>query len=381
MDLITTNSEPAPDTPRRWQVTHEDGIRVHWRPIEYANAMPNWPRIRAFFRFAAHAARRAVGLKADVVFASSTPLTVALPGVFAAWRQRVPMVFEVRDSWPELPIVLGALRSPPMIAAALALERFAYRNATRIVALSPGMKERVVSRGTPPEHVTVIPNGCDLDMFPAPQSAGEEFRKSLPWLGHRPLVLYGGALGLVNGLDYYVHLANAVWKLDPEIRFLLLGQGKERDRLRGIAAELGILEKNLFFIDPLIKNQMPAAFAASTIACSLVVNVPNLINNSANKFFDTLAAGRPIAINHAGWLAKIIEDHDCGLVFPPVDTEVAARQLVRAIRDEAWLRRAGQNARAVAEKLFDRDRLAGQLCDVLTEAVAVGPIRPLPKLW
>lgn len=369
VDLVTSDNEPIPGAPRTWRVTEEEGIRVHWFPLPYSNTMSYRQRITSFVRFAWKSARRAAGIPADVVFATSTPLTIAIPGVYAARRQRIPMVFEVRDLWPDMPIAMGALKSRTAIAAARALERFAYRKARHIVALSPEMKQGVVHAGVRDDKVTVIPNGSDLDLFPADDSAGRAFRESLGWLGERPLVLYAGAIARLNGLDYLVELARETRQLDPEVRFLLVGGGHDVARLREVAARVGVLDANLFFHDAVPKERMPAALAASTIATSTVVDVPGVSANSANKFFDALAAGRPIAINHVGWLADVIEENDCGLVFPPHDIPAAARQLVKSIRDAAWLREAGQRARGVAERQFDRDVLALQLHDVLRNAV------------
>src|SRR5690606_7968658 len=133
------------------------------------------------------------------VFASSTPLTIALPGVYAARPRRVPMVFEVRDLWPQVPIAMGALRNPLARCVARALERFAYRNATRVVALSPGMAEGVVSTGYPAEHVVTIPNSADLELFRPDESRARSFRQRHPELGSGKIVLYAGTLGLANG--------------------------------------------------------------------------------------------------------------------------------------------------------------------------------------
>ena len=130
-----------------WFETYEAGIKVHWLPVPYSNRMGFGERIRAFFQFALRGAQRAAALDADIVFATSTPLTIALPAVYAARRRKVPMVFEVRDLWPEMPIAMGALQSPLQIRAARALESWAYRNAAAVVALSRGMKQGVVDTG------------------------------------------------------------------------------------------------------------------------------------------------------------------------------------------------------------------------------------------
>ena len=101
-----------------WSLTEEAGIHVHWLPVPYSNNMTYRARVKAFISFARYAGLRAVPLRPDVVFATSTPLTIALPAAYAAKRLRIPLVFEVRDLWPEMPIAVGALRNPLAIWAA-----------------------------------------------------------------------------------------------------------------------------------------------------------------------------------------------------------------------------------------------------------------------
>ncbi|NLD43025.1 MAG: glycosyltransferase family 4 protein, partial [Chloroflexi bacterium] len=196
--MVTSIRQPARNQ-RGWQESSAAGIHVHAIPVPYGNAMPYRQRIAAFLRFAYHAARRAAHLRPDVVFATSTPLTIALPGAYAAWRCRVPMVFEVRDLWPEVPIALGAIGGALPVWAAHRLERFAYRNAARVVALSPTMREGVARTGYPADRIHVIPNSSDLDRFTVDESVGLQWRRQHRWLGDRPLVLYAGTFGMVNG--------------------------------------------------------------------------------------------------------------------------------------------------------------------------------------
>lgn len=356
-------------TGRAWRETNEAGIHVHWYPVPYSNHMSYGARLRSFFRFAWHAARRAGSLAGDVVFASSTPLTIVLPAVRAARQQSIPMVFEVRDLWPETPIAVGALNHPLLIAAARRLERFAYRNAAEIIALSPDMKGGIAATGYPEDRITVIPNSSDLALFSAPQSEGQAYRRAREWLGDRPLVVYTGAMGAVNGVDYLVHLAAAVAVRDPEIRFLVIGSGREEAKVRQTAQDRGILDRN-FFLEPAIpKTEIPAVLSAADLATSTVIDRPGLWANSANKVFDALAASRPIAINHEGWLAEMIRETGCGLVLPPNDFERAADDLITALRDPAWVAMARSAARRVGRERFDRDVLARQLESVLLRVV------------
>lgn len=364
--MVTTDQRhPAG---RRWRESNEAGIIVHWAPVPYDNRMSFGQRIAAFARFAWMAARRAASLRGDVIFATSTPLTIAIPALVASTIRRVPYVFEVRDMWPDVPIALGAIRSPVSVVLARWLEKLAYRRAAHVVALAPGMRDDIVAKGIPPGKVSVIPNGCDLDVFGATTDA-RAVRDSNSWLGSRPLVLYAGAVGMANGVHYLVEVAREAKALDPEIRFALFGAGRDLDSVRDLAKRVGVLDVNFFMHEPVPKRQLAEWLAAADMLVALFTG-PRIVWKDAvqNKFFDALAAGKPIASNFDGWQSRIAADSDIGLTLDPKDPSSAARQLVHAVRDTQWLAGVPARARRLAEGEFNRDRLGAKLAGILEAA-------------
>ena len=361
-------------TARRGQrVTVEAGITVHWLPVAYANAMSYRRRLTAFARFAWRAALVSASLPQDLVFASSTPLTVAIPAAYAALRRRVPMVMEVRDLWPELPIAIGALRSPVTRWAAWRLEAWAYRRSARVIALSQGTADSIAER-FPEVPVTIIPNGCDLDLFAEADEAGRALRDADPWLGDRPLILYAGTIGWYNGVDYLVRMAAVLARTRPEVRIAILGAGGMTDSVRDLARDLGVLDRNLALLGPVPKNAVAAYFAACDLAVSTTVNLPHLGPHagasSANKVFDALAAGRPVAMNHGGSFADLLIGTGAGLALPPDDPDGAAAVVAALLDDETACAAARAAARALARDRFSRDRLFAEFERVLTAAGA-----------
>jgi glycosyltransferase involved in cell wall biosynthesis len=184
-------------------------------------------------------------------------------------------------------------------------------------------------------------------------------------LGSRPLVLYAGTFGVVNGIDYLVRVAARMWDLDPDVRFLLVGDGRTFDDVRRLGQQLGVLDKNLFMMTGVPKSRMPAILAATTISTSVFLPLTGMRDNSANKFFDALAAGRPVAINYDGWQAELVRSSGAGVVLDPLDADGAAEVLARVIRDDGWLARAGRASRLLADERFDRDRLFAEFESVL----------------
>lgn len=348
-----------------------DGVDLRVIDVAYSNQLTYVQRIKSFLVFAYKAGVEAARVDAvDLIFATSTPLTIALPAVWAKHRHRKPMVFEVRDLWPELPIALGALKNPVVKWVAVWLEKWAYRNSDHVIALSPGMKTGVVRAGCPPEKVTVVPNNCDVGAFRVDRSAGESFLNEHPYLKGSALVTYSGTLGVINGVGYLVDIAAKMLTLDPSVRFLIVGSGKEKDVVVERARAAGVLERNLWILPALYKKDMPRLLSASTLPVSLFINLPQMWHNSANKFFDALAAARPVMINYQGWQADIIRASRAGLVVPPDDAAAAADQLQRFLSDGAAVKAAGEAAARLADTEFNRDRLFEVFRKTLEEAAA-----------
>src|SRR5690554_860937 len=354
---------------KSWLSTDEAGINVHWYPVPYSNHMSFLQRIKAFFAFAFAARQKAASLQGDVVFATSTPLTIALPAVFTARKLKVPMVFEVRDLWPEMPIAMGALKNPLLQWAAKKLEQWAYKNSAAVVALSPGMKEGVVKTGYPASQVAVIPNSSDNLEFQHNPEAAQQFRAERPWLGSKPLIVYTGTFGKVNGVGYMVKLAKELNRLNSDVKVLLVGDGAEKEQVTLDAKAAGVFEKNLFIEPSIPKKDIPALLSAATMASALFIDLPEMRPNSANKFFDALASGTPVLLNYGGWMHELVAIRACGIAMWRQSIDAVAQELDSKMHDADWLSKAGQAARELAEQEFDRDVLANQLIATLDSVV------------
>lgn len=352
-----------------WHSHDLEGIHLEVLRVSYSNAMPFNQRIKAFVQFALGASWHVRKFGADVVFATSTPLTIIIPGLAARLWHRIPLVFEVRDLWPELPIAVGALRNPLLKWAAQALEWIAYHASAHVVALSPGMAAGVMRRGIPASRVTIIPNSCDVQLFDVPPETGGWVRERLGLRSGQPLIVYTGTFGLINGVGYLVKVAEAMRAIAPDVSFLLVGHGAEFDQVMAQAAQADVLNKTLWIWPPLPKAQVPALLAATTVATSLVIHLEPMWNNSANKFFDALAAGKPIAINYGGWQADLLGESGAGIVLPPDDPAKAAQILAEFVHDPVRLKNAAAAARYLAYKVFNRDLLYTRLEQVLLDVV------------
>lgn len=352
-----------------WFITNENGITVHWFPTRYSNSFSDFQRIFAFIKFLIAATRRCWSMSADVVFATSTPLTIAVPGYFISKRLSIPMVFEVRDLWPTLPIAIGSLNNTFLRWLAFKLERFAYFNSSQVVALSDGMKDGIIASGYNPKQIHVIPNSCDLDLFnmtdDGETSRHFRIKNNIPL--EAKLIVYCGTFGRINGVDYLVHLANSLSD-EADLYFLAIGEGAEFDNVLRLAEQEGVLNKNLLLLPSISKAEMPHVLSAADIATSLFIPLKEMEANSANKFFDALAAGLPVLLNYGGWQAKLLIKNKAGMQLDR-NVKVASDQIRRLLSDSSKIARWGANARYLGESEFSRDDLAFKLEKVLMEAI------------
>ncbi len=376
--IMVTSAGPSdsPSARGTGTVNHRriDGIEVvevQAGHLDYmrATSMGYVSRIRSFFQFA-FACSRAVRKLArpDIVFATSPPLTIGIPAMVASHYHKAPMVFEVRDLWPEAAIQMQALRNPAVIAVARRLERSIYRRSEHVIALSPGMRDGVTAAGVPPERVTVIPNASDLELF-SPDMSGADFRARLN-LNGQFVCTYFGAMGEANDLRPVVEAARLLGERGEKgIAFVLHGKGKRRDELESFCRSHNLT--NVIFSDPIPDKQAIARLAAASDACMTIYkNVPILYTCSPNKLFDTFAAGRPAIVNSPGWLKDLVEQNEAGLYVRPDDAEHLADRVVFLRDNPELVKTYGHNARRLAEESFDRNKLAARLLSVFEQVVS-----------
>jgi glycosyltransferase involved in cell wall biosynthesis len=274
------------------------------------------------------------------------------------------MVFEVRDLWPDVPIAVGVIKSPIVKYLAKLLERYTYKKSNVVIALSDGMRDGIVKAGCEENKVVVIPNFSNRELFNQGMT-GDNFRLKRGWPKETPLLVYTGAFGMINGISYLVDIAEQLLLLNSNARILLIGSGKEFDLVISRAKEKNVLDINLFIEDSIKKEQLPEVLSAANLASNIVINVPAVWNNSANKFFDALASGTPVLINGKGWQADLVNKTKSGIVTYGMSLEQSAKKIDDFLHDENLLEAASKNALNLSKECFDKNKLVKQVEQVL----------------
>lgn len=341
-----------------------DGFKVIEFDLAYSNNDNFILRTLSFLKFALRSIRIVLFSQYDLIFATSTPLTAGIPGVFARWSRGKTFIFEVRDLWPELPKAMGVISNPLILSLMSLLEWVSYRSAHRLIGLSPGICEGICQKGVDESKVQLVPNGCDLNIF-----GTESSRKCcIEGLSDNDfLAIFTGTHGPANGLDSVLDAAKILNKLKnkKKIKILLIGDGKRKSNLKKRAHDEKI--ENVIFMDPVPKAELACIMNRANIGMQILANVPAFyFGTSPNKFFDYLASGLPVLNNYPGWIAEIINDYECGYALSPDDPEAFARAIIDASQNSEKLVTMGQNSQRLAIEKFDRKKLSSDWVNWVT---------------
>ncbi|WP_339141595.1 glycosyltransferase family 4 protein [Pseudoalteromonas galatheae] len=342
-----------------------DGIDIIEFDLAYSNKDGFVKRASTFLKFALKSIGIALTHKYDVVFATTTPLTAGIPGMFARWLRFKPFVFEVRDLWPELPKEMGVIKNPIILSAMSVLEWCSYRSAHRCIGLSPGIVDGIKKRGIKASKIELVPNGCDLNIFANETNAWRPEGVAESDL----LAIFTGTHGMANGLDAGLDAAIELKKRNRnDIKLVFVGQGKLKEQLQ-LRAKVEQLD-NVIFHDPINKAKLAELMKGADIGMQLLANVPAFyFGTSPNKFFDYISAGLPVLNNYPGWLAGMIKEHNCGYAVEPENPKAFADALEHAADNRSHLPEKGARAQMLAKQEFNRYNLADKWVTWVTGAV------------
>jgi colanic acid biosynthesis glycosyl transferase WcaI len=324
-------------------------------------------RMLNYSSFCASAATTGLILsRPEVVIATSPQLLVALSGWWLARCKRVPFVFEVRDLWPESLAAVGMGNSNSLLHRILAkIAGFLYRRSDRIVVVTPAFEDYLVDHWrVPREKISVIENGVETKLF-APEFIGNTqttLRRELRAEG-KFVVSYIGTMGMAHGLETIIAVAAELQNTNPEIVFLMLGEGAEKERIAALARERGL--NNLRFVDQQPREKIPAYICASD-ACLVLLKKTELFKTVIpTKMLEFMSCARPVILGVDGQARAILEEAHAGLVIEPESPAALANAIRYLASNREVARQLGENGREHVLRKFSRHHTAEKYIHVL----------------
>ncbi|PYX98041.1 MAG: glycosyltransferase WbuB [Acidobacteria bacterium] len=324
-----------------------EGIRVH-RLWLYAAVGKGW---RRYLNYATFTLASLFGLikagKADCLFVESPPLSLSVPAFLYSRFRRVPFVFYVADLWPDAVCDnLGLNRDGLTLQFARALERWSYRKAEYVCAVTEGILADLQHRGVPQRKLLFLPNGVDPDLF-APMPPDERLRRELG-LQNKDIILYAGTHGYAHGVDRILQAAKILQERRPDCHFVFVGDGSAKPMLMHMAKELGI--SNVSFLNPVPPEQVGKLF--SIALCGLVSLNESSISEHTRpaKSLTAMSCGRPVVYIGSGEGSRLVKNAKAGLVLEEGDPNAVADAICRLAADPELAANLGPNGRKFVEE-------------------------------
>jgi glycosyltransferase involved in cell wall biosynthesis len=299
--------------------------------------------------------------KPDVLIASTPQFFCGLAGTVVQRLKRVPFVLEVRDLWPDSIEAVDAGAGGAVLGALRRVERFMYRAADRIVAVSPAFRAHIEGCGIPSPHIAVVPNGVSTPLF---HERPRERRHFAAW-ADRFIVAYIGTHGMAHALETALDAARLLGP-GAGVQFVFVGEGARKAELRRAAADL----PHVSFLDRQPREIVAEMLAETDAALVLLRRTPLFRTVIPSKMFEIMGAGVPMILGVEGEARRILTEAGAGLAIEP-GNPAALADAVRTLRNDAALRaRCGKSASSHVRENYDLDRLAENYLAVLQDTCA-----------
>ena len=297
-------------------------------------------RSASFLSFGASAALRGalLGFHPEVVIGTSPQLLCAGAARLIAKRFGARFVFEVRDLWPESLFAVGAAEPSSLLYRGLAsMANWLYKSADQIIAVTDSSRDEISSKGIPANKVAVVRNGVDVDAFSAEP----------PARSGRFTVSYIGAIGMAHALETALDAA-ALLRHEPEIRFVFVGGGAQREALQRKAREANL--ENVEFRGPRPWTEIPQILSESDACLVHLAKTPLFETVLPSKMFEAMAAGRPIILGVRGEAQRLLEEAGAGLAIEPESAEQLRDAVMTLYRDRELSQTLGRSGRLYAKQ-------------------------------
>ena len=333
-----------------------DGVRVirSWL-LPLPNRKP-YERILNYSSFCLSAASTGLFIsRPDVVIATSPQLLVGLSGWWLARTKRVRFIFEIRDLWPESLAAVGVGTEKSLLHRSLGrIAGFLYRRSDHLVVVTPATQELLVRRWhVPQSKISVIENGVETEIFNP--SDGDELRRELGVKG-KFVVCYAGTIGMAHALETVVEAASELEKSDPNIVFLLVGEGAEKERIMNLARSRAVT--NLRIVDQQPREKIPAYIAASDVALVQLRRSALFRTVVPTKMLESMSCARPTILGVDGQARQILEEAQAGIFVEPENATALANTVRRLAANPDLCDLFGRNGRRYVVERFTRRRTA-----------------------
>jgi colanic acid biosynthesis glycosyl transferase WcaI len=303
--------------------------------------------------------------KFNFIYASSPPLFVGGVAIFLRFIKRIPMIFEVRDLWPEAAIALGELRNPLAISLATKFEKLCYKKAIQVVTVTHGLYNRLKEYGVNEDKLLLITNGSNTDLYRFKGERRNLVREELG-LNNKFVVIYAGIFGLPYDFNNLFKTAISL-QSNNEIHFILIGDGPKKTDIVKTIESYNLPNITLLPEKPI--EDIPDYLSAADVALIPLRKLDIFKFTIPVKIFDAWACSRPVILCNEGEASALINNAEGGISIQPEDPD-KMREAILFLKDSPSSRQLmGENGLRYTKLHYSRAMLAQQLINHLEKLI------------
>lgn len=299
--------------------------------------------------------------KADVILCESPPLFLGMTAVCLKKGKRAKLAFNVSDLWPESAVKLGLVQNRFIIWFCTKLEEWIYRHSDFISGQTQGIVGDIGKR-FPAKPIFWLRNGVDPAELQG-RLTGMDWRARHGFGKEDVLFYFGGLLGYAQGLDCIIQAAALVRGL-PEAKFVIIGDGPEKERLLELKEALNV--ENVLFFDGVPKNQIADIIQSIDVGIIPLKRIDLFKGAIPSKIFEILCLKKPVLLGIEGEAKELfIEQANAGLAFVPEDAEDLAQKIRYVLKHRKQIAVLGENGSRFVVTHFNRNVIADEFYDFI----------------
>jgi glycosyltransferase involved in cell wall biosynthesis len=293
----------------------------------------------------------------DVCIATTPQFFSGVSGTFVKRLKRIPLVLEVRDLWPDAIEAVRINANQSFLNFLRRIEKYMYNASDNIVIVSPAYRDSLVRKGVPSEKIHVIPNGVSTAMFDRRPKDRHHFNGPMR---DKFLVAYFGTHGLAHGLETMIDAAETL-KHNPDVQFILVGEGASKDELIRYANGL----PNVLFVDRQSRETIAEMLNEIDLSLVMLRKADLFKKVIPSKMFEIMGTGKPIVLGVEGVAQQIVDEAHAGMAIEPQNTPALVEAITRFQHDSALRAACGDSAYRYVRDHYNLDVLANKYLRIL----------------
>ncbi len=303
--------------------------------------------------------------KHDVIIATSPQFFTLISGYLISIFKRTPLVIEIRDLWPESIVTVGVMKKSNIFIKILhRIAIFIYKKAKIIICVTNSFKKDLIKKGIEKEKIFIIQNGFDLEKNTTPNKKIEQIENEYQVNQKDFIVAFIGTVGIAHGLQIILRTAK---KIDKSVKFLIIGDGAEKDELMKKAEEK--LLDNVIFIPNISWQEIVNINQIINMHLIHLINSPEFKKVIPSKIFESMALKKPIIMGVKGESREITNNANCSLNITPENHLELVELINNHINQTKYLKNLGLNGNKFLKDNFSRKIMSNKMIEFLKDAI------------